>query len=64
MPVDQEPNDAGNVIVLPLAAGPGDLHATVLSPAKAKVYNGDRTRLHMPHHATCKQAAQWRKAKA
>lgn len=58
IPLDAEPNDAGNVLV---TYEGGRRRAKVLSPATARDYHGDRRQLYMPHHATCPnwQAKKW-----
>lgn len=62
MPVDILPNNDGNVIITSrLECGELEYFAHVLSPATAKSYDGDRTRLHMPHFVTCPKAQRFRR---
>lgn len=57
MPVDPEPVATGNVR---LVRDGGRLVAEVVPPARRRA--GEE--LHLPHHATCPAAAQWRRQRA
>lgn len=57
MPIDAEPNPDGNVELLPPKQGTRAPVAVVhAQPPLAPEHP-----IHMPHHATCPQAAEWRR---
>lgn len=54
MPLDAEPDDTGNVVII-------DGHAeTHISAGRAEEVRPGMPR-YMPHHATCPQADDWRR---
>ncbi len=57
MPVDAEPNPDGNVELLPPAPGMRAPQAIVHGQPQMMTEGA----IHMPHHATCPKADEWRK---
>lgn len=58
MPLDAEPNPAGNVELVP--AGFGILPTAIVH--QQPPMNPEHP-IHMPHHATCPNADEWRPAR-
>lgn len=58
MPLDAEPNPAGNVML-------ADGGAQVLGPLELSgLTDAEREELRMPHHATCPDGAAWKSKRA
>lgn len=59
-PIDYAPSEQGNVLVLQ-PQGLGEMLSVVLSKDALKLARERGLRLHMPHHATCPHADQFRR---
>lgn len=64
MPIDAEPNPAGNVRITdeyrPSKAGTARLVIVLPKADQGEMFADDAER-YMPHHATCPDGAKWRK---